>query len=101
MGWAWFSSRFSGLRSQVSGLRSQEQQNLLRIGVKSKLRTILVDFPETCDLTPTFLIRIAPPVLQALDQLPHGLIEGRRNTGLLAPFHDGAVHEIDFGLAFG
>ena len=40
-------------------------------------------------------------MFEPFDQLPHGAIQGRRNAGFLAPAHNRAVHEIDFGLAFG
>src|ERR1700730_11618418 len=45
------------------------------------------------------LPRIAPRVFQPLDQFPKSLIQRRRNTSLLSPLHDRAIHEINFRLA--
>src|SRR5215469_15081658 len=42
--------------------------------------------------------RIGPGMFEPFDQLPHGPIEGSRHAGLLSPFHDRAVHEVDLGL---
>src|ERR1700724_816599 len=52
-------------------------------------------------LSSQFSVRLSPGVLQALDQLPYRFVQRCRNTGLLSPFHNRAVHEIHFGLAFG
>lgn len=40
-------------------------------------------------------------MFQALDQFPESAIERRGYVRLLAPFHNRAVHKIDFCLSFG
>src|SRR5579883_2150819 len=39
-------------------------------------------------------------MFEPLDELPSGAVEGRGHAGLLSPFHNRAVHEVDFGLTF-
>src|ERR1700733_9763499 len=51
-------------------------------------------------LTFKTLLRIAPRMFQPFDQFPKSLIQRRRNTSLLSPLHDRAIHKIDFRLAF-
>ena len=43
---------------------------------------------------------IGPGVFEPFDQFPQGAIERGGHTGLLAPLHNRAIHEIDFGLPF-
>src|SRR5437016_14148510 len=45
--------------------------------------------------------RVGPGMFEPFDQLPHGPIQGSRHSGLLSPFHNRAVHEVDLGLPFG
>src|SRR5882724_4928030 len=43
-------------------------------------------------------VGILPRMLKAFDQLPHRFVQRGRNSGLLSPLHNRAVHEIHFGL---
>src|SRR5258707_3029495 len=45
--------------------------------------------------------RVGPGVLQSLDELPECSVEGRGYADLVAPAHDGSIHEVDLGLALG
>src|SRR6266853_3213083 len=44
---------------------------------------------------------VGPGVLQSLDELPECSVEGCGHADLVAPAHDGSIHEVDLGLAFG
>src|SRR5579862_6042761 len=46
-------------------------------------------------------LRISPGMLQSFNQSPHGFVEGRGDASLFARFDDRAIHEVDFGDAFG
>src|SRR5262250_2543997 len=59
---------------------------------------MVVRWSPRCIVKADDSVRVGPGVLEALDEFPHCAIERRGHTGLLAPFHDRAVHEIDFGL---
>src|SRR6266481_4269021 len=48
-----------------------------------------------------FLGGIAPGILQAFYQLPQRTVERRGHAQFFAAVDDGAIHEIDFGLALG
>ena len=40
-------------------------------------------------------------MLETFDQFPHHFVQGGRNSDFLTPFHDGAIHEINFSLTLG